>query len=135
MNPTLRRAGAHVLVDDVTRPTLDDAAGHHLFRVLRIGDGETVTVTDGAGHWRSCRARAGTIEPDGEMAFVPRRAEPITVAVAIPKQDRPEWLVQKLTELGVDPNPITEGYRAEYESIKKTNKDMLLDRLSEEIKK
>jgi len=102
MNPTLRRAGAHVLVDDVTRPTLDDAAGHHLFRVLRIGDGETVTVTDGAGHWRSCRARAGTIEPDGEMAFVPRRAEPITVAVAIPKQDRPEWLVQKLTELGVD---------------------------------
>jgi len=102
MNPTLRRAGAHVLVDDVALPALDDAAVHHLFRVLRIGDGETITVTDGAGYWRSCRARAGAIEPDGDVAFVPRREAPITVAVAIPKQDRPEWLVQKLTELGVD---------------------------------
>jgi len=42
---------------------------------------------------------------------------------------------KQLTELGVDPNPITEGYRAEYETIKQTNKDMLLDRLMAEIKK
>ena len=27
---------------------------------------------------------------------------PSTIAVAIPKQDRPEWLVQKATELGID---------------------------------
>lgn len=98
----LRGAAAHVLVDDVAHPSLDDATAHHVFRVLRTGDGEIVTVTDGAGHWRVCRARAGAIVPDGEVAFASPPAEPITVAVAIPKHDRPEWIVQKLTELGVD---------------------------------
>lgn len=98
----LRRASAHVLVEDVADPLLGDEAAHHLFRVLRIGDGEPVTVTDGAGHWRVCRARAGGVEPDGDLAFIPRSSTPITVALAIPKQDRPEWIVQKLTELGVD---------------------------------
>ena len=32
-----------------TRPSLDDAAAHHLGRVLRLRDGAVVTVTDGAG--------------------------------------------------------------------------------------
>ncbi len=32
----------------------------------------------------------------------PRDHVPCTIAVAIPKHDRPEWLVQKPTELGVD---------------------------------
>ena len=52
----LRRASAHVLVDDVESPSLSDADAHHVFRVLRVRDGETVTVTDGAGNWRVCAA-------------------------------------------------------------------------------
>lgn len=99
---SLRRAAAHVLVDDVDAPALEDRAGHHLFRVLRIRDGEIVTVTDGAGHWRECRAAGRAIEPVADRAFVERRPDTITVAFAIPKQDRPEWIVQKLTEFGVD---------------------------------
>ncbi len=98
----LRRSAAHVLVDDVTAPMLDDGAEHHLFRVLRLRDGEIVTVTDGAGSWCPCRASAGSIEPEADRAFLPRRSLPVTVAFAVPKQDRPEWIVQKLTELGVD---------------------------------
>jgi 16S rRNA (uracil1498-N3)-methyltransferase len=98
----LRRAAAHVVVDDVSTPVLDDPSSHHVFRVLRVGDGEFVTVTDGAGNWRVCRAVAGTIEPEGEPQFERPPLEPLTIAFAIPKQDRPEWIVQKLTELGVD---------------------------------
>ena len=98
----LRSAGAHVLVDDVDSPVLADADLHHVFRVLRVGPGETVTVTDGAGRWRSCRAADGAIQPTGEVNEVVRRDRHITVAFSIPKHDRPEWIVQKLTELGVD---------------------------------
>lgn len=98
----LRGAAAHVLVDDVGAPLLSDADVHHVFRVLRVGSGETVTVTDGAGRWRTCHAGNAELEPIGEVHEVARRVRPLTVACTIPKQDRPEWIVQKLTELGVD---------------------------------
>lgn len=98
----LRRAAAHVLVTDVEQPLLDDGASHHLFHVLRIRAGELVTVTDGRGRWRPCRAAAGVVEVTGEIVQVMSAANPVTVAFAIPKADRPEWIVQKLTELGVD---------------------------------
>lgn len=98
----LRRASAHVLVDDVRSPALDDRDAHHVFRVLRVRDGETVTVTDGRGAWRACRAAGDAVEPVGEAAWVPRREPRVEIGFAIPKQDRPEWIVQKLTELGVD---------------------------------
>lgn len=98
-----RRAAAHVLVDDVAAPVLAEPTAHHVFRVLRVGDGAVVTVTDGAGRWRVCRARGGgAVEPDGEIVTEPAPADPLTIAVAVPKAERPEWIVQKLTEVGVD---------------------------------
>lgn len=112
MSDVLRRAAAHVVVDDLAVPVLDDDARHHLVRVLRLRDGEVVTVTDGAGSWRPCRVRGGEVEPDGDIAFVPRRANPITIAFAVPKHDRPEWIVQKLTELGVDRVVVLEADRS-----------------------
>lgn len=102
MNHALRTAAAHVLVDDLELPELDDDGAHHLFRVLRLADGEPVTVTDGRGGWRPCRVASGRLEPVGERTTVARTRPAIELYVAIPKQDRPEWLVQKLTELGVD---------------------------------
>ncbi len=98
----LRRAAAHLLVDDVTAPVIDDDQAHHVFRVLRVRDGDVVTITDGAGRWRECRATGTGIEPVAEAASLARRPEPITIGFAIPKHDRPEWIVQKLTEIGVD---------------------------------
>lgn len=99
---SLRRAAAHVVVDDVGTPVLDDPSYHHVFRVLRVRDGQVVTVTDGAGAWRVCRVVGAMIEPDGDPQCEPEPLHPLTIAFAIPKQDRPEWIVQKLTELGVD---------------------------------
>lgn len=98
---TLRAAAAHVVVDDVAHPALDDATSHHLFRVLRVRDGDVVTVTDGHGNWRVCRAARGGVESDGEASRAAERTTTSTVAFAIPKADRPEWIVQKLTEIGV----------------------------------
>jgi 16S rRNA (uracil1498-N3)-methyltransferase len=98
----LRRAAAHVLVEDVESPVLSDQSTVHVFRSLRVRIDELVTVTDGAGRWRRCRAGDDAIAIDGDVTFEPRRANPVTIGVAIPKLDRPEWIVQKLTELGVD---------------------------------
>ena len=53
MDEALRGSAAHVLVADVDAPQLDGDAVHHLARVLRLRRGQPVTVTDGAGRWRS----------------------------------------------------------------------------------
>ena len=97
----LRDAAAHLVVDDLDLVGLDRDSEHHLFRVLRVRDGEIVTVTDGAGGGRTCRVVDGTVRPDGEERREPAPVRPVQVAFAIPKRDRPEWIVQKLTELGV----------------------------------
>ncbi len=102
VDEVLRRAAAHVVVDDVDTPSLTEVDEHHLVRVLRLRDGELVTVTDGEGSWRACRFVRGALETDGVVATVPRRASPVVIGVAIPKRDKPEWIVQKLTELGAD---------------------------------
>lgn len=98
---SLRDADALVL-GDPEAPSVDAAADHHLRRVLRLRDGATVAVTDGAGAWRPCRLAAGDVEPDGDVQHDRRPDEPITIAVAVPKGERAEWMVQKCTEIGVD---------------------------------
>ncbi len=95
---------AHVFVDDLEAPVLSDDDRAHLVRSLRVRDGERVTVCDGRGRWRSCRFAAGDgdVVPDGDVERASRPAPAVTVAMAIPKGDRLEWAVQKLTEVGVD---------------------------------
>ncbi|MDQ3897691.1 MAG: 16S rRNA (uracil(1498)-N(3))-methyltransferase [Actinomycetota bacterium] len=58
-------------------------------------------MSDGAGGWRRCRF-GPTLEPVDEVARAPRPEPPVTVAFAVVKGERPEWAVQKLTEIGVD---------------------------------
>jgi 16S rRNA (uracil1498-N3)-methyltransferase len=96
-------AAAHVVVDDVDAPMLDDAAGHHLRRVRRLAAGTACTVTDGRGAWRRCRLTASAVfETDGPVVRTGRPTPPITIAFALTKAGKPETVVQKLTELGVD---------------------------------
>jgi 16S rRNA (uracil1498-N3)-methyltransferase len=42
------------------------------------------------------------LRPESEIVVEPRPAPPLTLAFAVPKGDRPEWIVQKATELGLD---------------------------------
>ena len=93
----------HLVVADVGAPLLDDDALHHVARVRRLRDGDPLTVTDGAGSWRPCRFRGGaTLEPDGDVVRLPRPEPELTVAFALTKSDKPDLVVQKLTELGID---------------------------------
>jgi 16S rRNA (uracil1498-N3)-methyltransferase len=85
----------------VASPVLADPDRHHLERVLRLRPGDPLAVGDGAGAWRRCRF-GDPLEPVGGMLHVPRPEPLVTVGFTPVKGDRPEWAVQKLTELSVD---------------------------------
>lgn len=100
---TRRRAAAQVFVDDLATPVLGDDASHHLGRVLRLRAGELVVAADGRGSWVPCRYDGrGALESQGDVVVENAPAVRHTVAFAPVKGERPEWVVQKLTELGID---------------------------------
>jgi 16S rRNA (uracil1498-N3)-methyltransferase len=119
----LREAVALVFVEDLERPQLTEADAHHLVEVLRVSPNESIAASDGGGAYRMCtlggtedlaaatgrsrrkgrsRARASSLRTVGPVKSEPAPVERVTVGFAIPKGDRAEWIVQKLTELGVD---------------------------------
>jgi 16S rRNA (uracil1498-N3)-methyltransferase len=111
-------AAAQVFVDDLAQIVLSAEDERHLSRVLRLRAGEAVIASDGAGHW--CRTlwpgpgeggATATLQPltggtgpggDGSVQFEQAADPSLTVAFAPTKGERPEWVVQKLTELGID---------------------------------
>jgi 16S rRNA (uracil1498-N3)-methyltransferase len=92
---------AHAFVRDLDAPELANHDHHHLARVLRLRSGDELTVSDGAGGWRRCRF-GQPLDPIGEIERDDVPHPEITVAFALVKGERPEWVVQKLTEVGVD---------------------------------
>jgi 16S rRNA (uracil1498-N3)-methyltransferase len=98
----LRNSVAHVFVDQLDSPSLGDTDEHHLSRVLRLRDGESVTASDGRGGWRACVWADGTLRASGDIVTVAAPVRRIGVAFVPVKGDRNEWSVQKLTEIGVD---------------------------------
>ncbi|MCU0269870.1 MAG: 16S rRNA (uracil(1498)-N(3))-methyltransferase [Acidimicrobiales bacterium] len=99
---TLAAGSAHVFVEDLASPSLAAEDAHHLGRVLRLHDGEPVSACDGRGSWRWCRWREPGLEVVGPVLHQAAAAPTLTVGFCVPKGDRPEWIVQKLTELGID---------------------------------
>ena len=90
------------------RFTLTGAEGRHATTVRRLGPGERVDVTDGAGLLAECevlaaRPRSGELD----VAVLALRRDPppacrVTVVQAILKGDRGELAVELMTEVGVD---------------------------------
>jgi 16S rRNA (uracil1498-N3)-methyltransferase len=84
---------------------LSEEESRHLARVRRIGEGEVVEVFDGEGNgWK---ARVEQVAKDHVRL---ERLEPmedrrapceLTLATALPKGERLDWLIEKGTELGV----------------------------------
>jgi 16S rRNA (uracil1498-N3)-methyltransferase len=104
-DPVLVSASAMVFVDDVAAPMVDRGTLHHLVDVLRIRPDELVVASDGAGSWVRCRLSGsgpGSLVVEGTVTVRPPPDPVITVAFVPTKGDRPEWVTQKLTELGVD---------------------------------
>tara|TARA_B100001971_G_scaffold21658_2_gene16805 strand:+ start:2742 stop:3392 length:651 start_codon:yes stop_codon:yes gene_type:complete len=95
------RGGPHAFVADVDEPGLTEDDRHHLANVLRLRSGDALTVSDGLGTWRPCMFGA-VLEPCGDPINVPMAASEVAVGFALIKGGRPEVVVQKLTELGVD---------------------------------
>lgn len=91
------------LLDDLSPAELwlDDAARHHLGRVLRLREGEPVELIDGEGGWARAAWRPdGRLQPGERRATVPRPARGPRLWVAPPKGPRLGTLIEKAVELG-----------------------------------
>ena len=103
MNDALRRSAAHVFVDQLDGGHLESDDAHHLVKVLRIRESDVISVSDGRGSWATA-----TLRPDGELGllegphFVPAPTHRLGVAFVPVKGEKPELVVQKLTEIGID---------------------------------
>lgn len=85
--------------------TLPREASHHAVRALRMRAGEAITATDGRGGL--VRGLVGDPDPTAlridlrERVLVPQRTPRLTIAFALTKGAKPEFVVEKLTEIGV----------------------------------
>ena len=78
---------------------------HHLARVLRMRSDDRITLTDGRGRWIEALigdrfSTSGTVTATSECHLAPEPPN-VGVAFALTKGDKPETVVQKLTELGM----------------------------------
>lgn len=84
--------------------TLEGDELHHLRSVRRLAAGDEVEVFDGAGRVGRCRlVRVARHEAELAVLAVTEGRPPavaLTVATAIAKGGRMDWLVEKVTELG-----------------------------------
>lgn len=88
--------------------TLDKDESHHVVKVLRMVEGETLLATNGRGVM--VRGRIALASPSGVSVRVEQTLEDdqwrpyrLHIAVAPTKSnDRMEWLLEKATEIGVD---------------------------------
>ncbi len=87
--------------------TLSEEESKHSIRVLRLGEGDCIHITDGVGNLFCCRifdphpkrCRVEVVEHLAEYEKLPYH---LTMAVAPTKNnDRFEWFLEKATEIGV----------------------------------
>lgn len=88
--------------------TLPESDSQHCVRVLRMRQGDRLEVIDGKGHRFTCvladaHSKHAAVEIVDKTAMPLSWSQHITVAVAPTKHmDRMEWMVEKLTEIGVN---------------------------------
>lgn len=96
------------LPEQITPPhvTLSDEESHHLTRVMRLTPGAIVNVFDGTGNEYRCEVKVALrtgaqLEVLGVIATPIESPLRLTLAQALVKNDKFDWVVQKATELGV----------------------------------
>ncbi len=105
---------------DPTISQFDEEESRHIFKVLRLKDHDEIQVTNGQGLLHRC-----AVQMNGkrvgyrviETLQIARRSQKICMAVApTRKAERNEWMVEKMTEIGVEEiafivtqNTISEG--------------------------
>ncbi|MBQ5714792.1 MAG: 16S rRNA (uracil(1498)-N(3))-methyltransferase, partial [Alistipes sp.] len=87
--------------------TLSEEESKHCVRVLRLGVGDMLHITDGKGNLYHCRIVEAhqhhcTVEVVETFAEYEKLPYSLTMAVAPTKNiDRYEWFLEKATEIGV----------------------------------
>jgi 16S rRNA (uracil1498-N3)-methyltransferase len=98
------------------RAALNGQDAHHLARVLRAEPGQHYEITDGAS---LCLAEIESAEPRQVVFRVVAPLDPgpalpsIIIVAALIKFDRLEWMIEKVTELGVKAVLPVEAARSE----------------------
>jgi 16S rRNA (uracil1498-N3)-methyltransferase len=93
---------------DVYSCILDEQESVHVVKVLRLKEGDTITVTNGngivvSGQITKADHRKCTYKILEEQKHVKRSGSFIHIAIAPTKNmDRMEWMVEKCTEFGID---------------------------------
>ena len=103
MIETLRRSAAHVFVQSLETLVLSTDDHHHLLKVLRVKSTDQITVSNGVGSWITATiSKDGDVRATSELFVVEPPTWSLCVAFAPVKGEKPELIVQKLTELGID---------------------------------
>ena len=134
MNPLLRNSEAHVFVDSLSSPQLAFEDEHHLDRSLRLEETDPVSVSDGQGRWATATwSRRRGLELTSQVHADKERPS-LTVGCAIPKGDRPELVVQKLTELGINRISFYETSRSvvHWDAERRSKQSERLNRIARE---
>lgn len=104
--------------------TLPESESKHCIKVLRKSVGDIINVVDGKGGMFECRIadnniRGAAVEITKKESLPPYWHFNLTIAVAPTKNmDRIEWLVEKLTEIGVNKIIPVKCDRSERKEIK-----------------
>lgn len=111
---------------DITGPdyTLEEQESKHCVRVLRLGRGDLLHITDGRGNLFTCRIeeddpRRCTVRVCAVEREYGKLSYDLTLAVAPTKQiERFEWFLEKATEVGIGTIVPLETARSERRTIK-----------------
>lgn len=103
---------------------LPEGDSGHAVRVLRMHAGDSLHVVDGRGHVYTClladdHPKHAAVDIVGVSEEPPVWTTPLTVMVAPTKlNDRMEWLLEKLVEIGIDRFVPVRCARSERKEIK-----------------
>jgi 16S rRNA (uracil1498-N3)-methyltransferase len=99
----LRRSSAHLFVASLENPVASEDDQHHLLKVLRVKSTDQITVSNGVGAWITATInKDGDVLSTSELFVVEPPKWKLCIAFAPVKGEKPELIVQKLTELGID---------------------------------
>ena len=114
------------------RYTLGRDESRHAVKVLRLGVGDTLHITDGRGNMHCCRIEeaspdrcvVGVVSTEAEYGKLPYN---LTLAVAPTKNaERYEWFLEKATEIGVGHIVALECDRSERRTLKRDRGERII---------
>ena len=112
-----------VFVDDLSAPEVREEDFNHLTKSRRLNEGSKIAISDGQG--RFCVTQL-SLNPVSTSVHETQAPKQIVVHFPPVKNERPEYVVQKLTELGVRIIGLIETER----SVVQWDKDKATDKMA-----